>query len=114
MKVLTVSDNGIGMDEYIIRTYFARIGLSYYRSPDFKGQFSPISEFGIGILSTFMIAEFIEVESLKEGAKPINISIKKFSEDNFPAYFIAIRKSLQCCIVYSHTCYLYIEIRIRH
>lgn len=66
---LTVRDNGIGMDDNVLSNYFFNIGKSYYQSSDFqtymrkksiKG-FSPISRFGIGILSVFMIADALKV-----------------------------------------------------
>lgn len=58
------TDRGIGMDEYIVRNYFAKAGVSYYRSPDFQKQrlqFEPISRFGIGILSCFMVSKALKV-----------------------------------------------------
>jgi HSP90 family molecular chaperone len=32
-EVLQCFDNGSGMDEFIIRNHFVRVGRSYYRSP---------------------------------------------------------------------------------
>lgn len=68
-----ISDNGIGMDEHVLSEYFLKIGDSYYDSSDFKRQFNkikngkasfcPISKFGIGILSVFMIADVLEVHT---------------------------------------------------
>jgi len=61
-------DNGIGMTEEVIEDYLLKIGNSYYKSADFYrqqakwgGKFTPISQFGIGILSCFMIGEGIEI-----------------------------------------------------
>lgn len=82
---ITVTDNGMGMDEYIVRRYFSRIGISYYSSKDFEGGFRPISEFGIGILSCFMIADYIEVDSLREGKEPIHLLIKSLTESFVPS-----------------------------
>lgn len=82
---ITVTDNGIGMDEYIVRQYFSRIGISYYSSQDFRGGFRPISEFGIGILSCFMIADYMEVDSLKEGKEPIKLVIRSLTESFVPS-----------------------------
>ncbi len=69
--VLTVSDTGSGMDQYILENYFLKVGQSYYRSPAFnrdrvelrrKGlDFAPVSEFGIGFLSCFLLADRVEV-----------------------------------------------------
>lgn len=66
---LKVIDNGIGMDEYVLSNFFFKVGNSYYSSPDFKrfsiknqiNDFVPISRFGIGLLSIFMIGESIKV-----------------------------------------------------
>lgn len=67
--ITTISDNGIGMDEYIIRNYLSVAGRSYYRSEDFQKEglkMDPISKFGIGILSCFMLAEYLEIETFKD------------------------------------------------
>lgn len=58
-----IEDNGTGMDEDIILNHFLKVGSSYYNSARFKmesrrsktgKQYTPISRFGIGILSCFM------------------------------------------------------------
>ncbi len=61
-------DNGIGMDKEIIEKYLLNIGNSYYKSTSFykkqaewNGDFTPTSQFGIGILSCFMIGSQIEI-----------------------------------------------------
>lgn len=65
---LQVSDNGIGMNQHIIDNYYTNIGCSYYSSREFselitslKTSFLPISRFGIGILSCFMVCDSLEV-----------------------------------------------------
>jgi hypothetical protein len=69
---LAVEDNGMGMDEEIVNKYFARIGKSYYRSGRFLQEraethlnFQPISIFGIGVLSAFMVTDHLRVETRK-------------------------------------------------
>ena len=68
------------MTEESIGRYFTSLGKSYYKSPDFLAEqkelkdadliCTPISTFGVGVLSCFMIAETIEVKTLaKEGTK---------------------------------------------
>lgn len=61
-------DNGIGMTKDIIENYLLKIGNSYYKSSDFfkqqanwGGKFTPTSQFGIGILSCFMIGSKLEI-----------------------------------------------------
>lgn len=65
---LYCSDNGVGMSEAVIENYLLKIGNSYYKSSDFYREqatwntdFVPTSQFGIGILSCFMIADRIEI-----------------------------------------------------
>jgi len=70
---IEVNDNGIGMDEHVLSEYFLRLGDSYCESPEFKRHFAklritnepfrPISRFGIGILSVFLIADILEVKT---------------------------------------------------
>ncbi len=83
-RVLEVRDNGMGMDEYIVREYFSKVGFSYYQSADFKGSFQPISEFGIGILSCFMLADRIEVETKKDDSDPVHLEIASLTEPFVP------------------------------
>jgi hypothetical protein len=61
-------DNGNGMDKEIIKNHFLKIGNSYYNSPSFRRQninakerFNPVSQFGIGVLSCFMIGDIIDI-----------------------------------------------------
>jgi hypothetical protein len=65
-EVVEVRDNGAGMTPAIIREYFMRVGRSYYHSLEFRSKnldFKPVSQFGIGILSCFMRADYLEVET---------------------------------------------------
>ena len=77
-EYLLVEDNGVGMTEDVITRFFTQVGKSYYRSPDYHRErallrnanliTSPISIFGIGILSCFMIADRLEVRTCPGGA----------------------------------------------
>lgn len=67
-----VDDTGIGMDERLIKDYFLRVGRSYYNSAEFRAEqlregrqatFTPISRFGIGVLSCFMAGDRVEVST---------------------------------------------------
>ncbi len=68
-RVLTVSDNGTGMTQETIRNHLLRVGASLYQDPEFKKThpgFSSISRFGIGVLSTFMVANSVEIITCHE------------------------------------------------
>lgn len=63
-RTLTVADNGVGMDESIIRNFLFKVGVSSYRSDSFKKEnpdFHSISHFGIGILTCFMVSDEIDI-----------------------------------------------------
>ena len=71
--ILAVVDTGTGMDRWLIDKFFLKVGRSYYSSTDFirvmaglrksSSDFAPVSEFGIGFLSCFMLADRIDVET---------------------------------------------------
>jgi hypothetical protein len=73
LPVLSVTDSGTGMDAFILERYFLKVGQSYYRSVEFSQEraalrkknldFAPVSEFGIGFLSSFLLADRVEVET---------------------------------------------------
>ena len=63
-RILTVEDNGTGMTQQIIENHLLKVGASRYQDPQFQKEypdFSPISRFGIGVLSCFMIADDVEI-----------------------------------------------------
>lgn len=72
-RTLIIEDNGIGMDVSIIEKYLMKVGVSYYRSREFESirldlkknnvDFDPISQFGIGVLSNFMISDKFRIET---------------------------------------------------
>lgn len=82
-----VTDNGMGMTKEVIERFFLNIGKSYYRSSGFLRNygFRPVSYFGIGFLSNFMVSQFIEVETcpVKAPEEAILIRIQGWSN-----YFI--------------------------
>ena len=80
---IIVTDNGMGMDEDIVERYFTKIGESFYRSEEFfekEPSFTPVSELGVGVLSCFMMADKIIVETKTDDSKPLLIEIDDVSE----------------------------------
>jgi len=72
---ITFRDNGIGMSKQWIEKYFLNIGLSFYQSDeivrinrDAKIQFSFISQFGIGFLSSFLVARQVVIKTRQAGS----------------------------------------------
>jgi molecular chaperone HtpG len=68
-RIISVVDNGVGMSQDIIEQNFLRVGSSRYQDPQFQKEhpdFAPISRFGIGVLSTFMVADDVSVSTNHE------------------------------------------------
>lgn len=75
---IKVEDNGVGMTPAVIERFFTQLGRSFYRSAEFESEkallrahgllATPISQFGIGVLLCFMIADRIEVRTCPGGA----------------------------------------------
>ncbi len=86
--ILEITDNGTGMDQKIIDSYYSKVGSSFYKSSEFfdlksqsKAQFTPTSRFGIGILSCFMVADTLVVDTRRvygphDSSEPINLSVE--------------------------------------
>ena len=69
--VLSIEDNGIGMNEADLLKYVAKLGASFYTSEEFARQrlnYEPVSRYGIGLCSCFIVARAILIESKKDGA----------------------------------------------
>jgi molecular chaperone HtpG len=63
-RILSFEDNGCGMTQDIIEEHLLKVGSSRYQSESFKKDypnFNPISRFGIGILTCFLIADNVEI-----------------------------------------------------
>ncbi len=86
---ITVRDNGIGMSRQWIEKYFLNIGMSFYQSAeiarinrnrDQRLQFSFISRFGIGFLSSFLVADRVIVKTRKNGSEGLQITISRIDD----------------------------------
>lgn len=63
-RILEVQDCGTGMTQEIIENHLLKVGSSRYQDQEFRKQhpsFAPISRFGIGLLSSFMVADSVEI-----------------------------------------------------
>jgi molecular chaperone HtpG len=68
-RILAISDNGTGMNLNTIQDHLLRVGSSFYDTPQFQsanGDFSPISRFGIGVLTCFMISDDVEIVTFRD------------------------------------------------
>lgn len=65
-RYFKIADNGTGMDRYKIERYFTSIGRSFYSGEEYQDlniSYKPISNFGIGFLSSFMVCQEIDVKT---------------------------------------------------
>lgn len=86
--ILEIEDNGTGMDQEIIDKYYSKVGSSFYKSTDFynlksecNADFTPTSRFGIGILSCFMVADTLIVDTKRvyaqhKSSDALNITVE--------------------------------------
>lgn len=66
LSFFEIEDNGSGMTKYVLERYLTTLGLSYYSGNEYQQlhlQYNPISQFGIGFLSCFMLGKHIEVHT---------------------------------------------------
>ncbi|MBQ8327580.1 MAG: hypothetical protein IJX86_10940 [Lachnospiraceae bacterium] len=93
-KYIYCLDHGTGMNSYIINNYLLHIGNSYYKSKDFAKKntdwgydVKPTSQFGIGILSGYMLADKIGITTVYyEGSSPTLSFILEGASEHF--YYI--------------------------
>ena len=86
---LNVKDNGIGMDDAILSEYLFNIGSTYYASAEFQQllgekfrEFTPVSRFGIGLLSIFMIGDRLEISTRRFKSVRGDDTLRVVSADN--------------------------------
>ncbi len=99
ISVIRIQDNGIGMTRQWIEKYFLAIGISFYQSTEIRNinrdsriDFGFISQFGIGFLSSFLVAEKIVIKTRKISFPGLMITITglrdyfdvRVLEENYP------------------------------
>ena len=70
LSSLTITDHGMGMGSMEIERYLTSIGRSFYTAGDFKKlnlSYKPISHFGIGFLSCFLVSKNLRIHTHKLG-----------------------------------------------
>lgn len=81
-EYLSISDNGIGMTLKDIEQYFLCIGKSFYKSKDYHYNYKPISNYGVGFLSSYLLSNKIIVEttSYQDSNNQINLELNRNDE----------------------------------
>ena len=82
ISTVTIRDNGIGMDRQWLEKYFLKIGISFYQSDEIRRinrdariNVNFISQFGIGFLSSFLVADKIVIRTRKPPGPGLMITI---------------------------------------
>ena len=83
-RSLTVSDNGIGMDEAELENNLGTIcesgSLLFKKENEKREDIDVIGQFGVGFYSAFMVASKIEVTSKKYGSKDAYVWVSDGSD----------------------------------
>jgi hypothetical protein len=98
---LIISDNGLGMDEFIVENYFAKLSKSYYTESKVSSEFEAISQFGIGVFSYFLLCDYFEVETKQEGKEPIKFRVTKDADSYFHFYDNPLKDTTGTIITFS-------------
>lgn len=74
-RTLTITDNGDGMDQHDITELFTKIGASASRAIEKtrRDNYAAVGEFGIGVVSYFLVCHRFEVHTHGESGVPIGL-----------------------------------------
>jgi molecular chaperone HtpG len=130
VSTIKVRDNGIGMTRQWIEKYFLAIGISFYQSNEIRDvnrdpqiDFGFISQFGIGFLSSFQVADKIIIKTRKASFPGLMITISglrdyfdvKVIKEDYPVgteVTLHLKKSkIKYCRSMEYTGYLKTNIR---
>lgn len=100
-RFIRVTDNGTGMDLASVRRFLTQIGRSYYKSDAYLREVeemrqhgilcTTISQFGIGFLSSFMLADHITVRTRTAGADPDDLPLDSESPEQQEKHVFPLR-----------------------
>lgn len=99
-RQMIISDNGLGMDEYIIENYFSKLAKSYYTEKKVSKEFESIGQFGIGVFSYFLLCDYFEVETKQEQKDSIKFKATKDADSYFYFYNESKKESVGTTIIF--------------
>lgn len=82
-NTIIIDDNAVGMDEFVIENFFGRLGSSFYEQEKIKTQFEAIGQFGVGVFSYFLLAEFIDIDTKVANGKALRFRFDKDPKSYF-------------------------------
>jgi molecular chaperone HtpG len=121
---IKIEDNGLGMDEFIIKNYFGKLCSSFYQQESVKKEYDAIGQFGVGVFSYFLMADYIDIETKTEKSETLHFRLDKDPKNYFHFFKKCNRKLVGTSITlnlkseynsYSNTDYLnYIKDKFRY
>ena len=97
-QTITVSDNGDGMGRAEVTELFARVGASAARvaADAQKGAYKAVGEFGIGVLSYFLVCERFQIHSKNEQGDVLGLEFTRTMLDaETTARIVEPRRTIQ-------------------
>jgi molecular chaperone HtpG len=85
-SVITIQDNGLGMDDFIVENFFGKLGSSFYEQEEVKKNFEAIGQFGVGVFSYFLLCDFIDIETKTITGEALKFRIDKDPKSYFHFY----------------------------
>lgn len=82
-KSIKIEDNGLGMDEFIIKNYFGKLGSSFYQQESVKKDYEAIGQFGVGVFSYFLMADYIDIETKTKESETLHFRLDKDPKNYF-------------------------------
>lgn len=78
-RTVAISDNGDGMGRDQVKSLFSQIGNSAARiaAESGEGRYSAVGEFGIGVLSYFLVCERFQIHSRKPDSEPLGLEFTR-------------------------------------
>lgn len=89
---IRIEDNGLGMDEFIIKNYFGKLCSSFYQQESVKKEYDAIGQFGVGVFSYFLMADYIDIETKTEKSETLHFRLDKDPKNYFHFFKKSDRK----------------------
>lgn len=80
---VVVQDNGLGMDEFIIKNFFGKLGSSFYQQENVKKEYEAIGNFGVGVFSYFLMSDYIDIETKTKSSETLHFRLDKDPKNYF-------------------------------
>ena len=90
---IKIEDNGLGMDEFIVKNYFGKLCSSFYQQESVRKDYDAIGQFGVGVFSYFLMADYIDIETKTEKSETLHFRLDKDPKNYFHFFKKSTRKT---------------------